>query len=488
MKLSMLLVLLANLLAFSVCPPRCITKNKFLTQLATQTPIPIDIFKSPSTSVVEHNPKCGAEWKVHGTCCNPDDLEEHYKLEELSIKREFIIKTQSVTAFASMFRDIISRRAKLSPHVEQFLNTGSAQMVKDYDTCRDTLLHIRGSALCSVCSGRSQIFFNRKKDKLLIDMQTCQKAVEACGNAITMHSSMLADFGKMVDEVMAIKSQDEISVITYLMYLHDRAVNNQPPAHLVEAFANIKKAHSPAEKNQEAMAACSLLVDVVKKPFVTVFSSDFTRKTDLIAFNHEMKKKFPKAYALKMKLKTEEDQVTKDFETKYDAINNSAESIEVKRLKFTENRKESEDKIEKLNAEFKTNFENLKNSDQKLSEFMKKEIEIENKYTALSNKEREDSMIKGKARLEMIHKKKSELQKEIDSKNQAQRTLMARNPVSRSLFEDPSFRELLRTADSQVLLKVDDSILAETKRENHLAFVVPKSTNYEPANMTLTFP
>lgn len=59
---------------------------------------------------------------------------------------------------------------------------GQSDLVKNFEgdsiTCWNYMKAVRGSALCSICSGRSEIFF--KDDKALISMDTCLQAVNSC--------------------------------------------------------------------------------------------------------------------------------------------------------------------------------------------------------------------------------------------------------------------------------------------------------------------
>ena len=58
------------------------------------------------------------------------------------------------------------------------LLVGSADTYNRIDTCWRDMSRVRSNSLCSICSGRSEVFFS--KDRAVIKGETCHRLMDSC--------------------------------------------------------------------------------------------------------------------------------------------------------------------------------------------------------------------------------------------------------------------------------------------------------------------
>lgn len=498
----------AVFMAVSSISSTCPDKNSFLNQLANSKPIPVVIYPSPDSNVLDGISQCDPEWRNFGTCCDPDDLLLYFRQERKFIEQEYDMKVKSVVEMVGSLQKIFENKQK-SKFVSFLLGNGSSTLVKDYEKCKNGLLSIRGPALCSVCSGRSELFFNNKKDKLLIDMDTCKKAISACEPAFDAHSSIVNNMGQAIEDSIAVTTDKKFLFIIDLMNSRGNSLKYSPPQHLIEAFQTIKNSSSQKLKDQASMAACSMLVDVVKKPFTRVEGA-FAQVIDNINMRD---------YLFKQKFKTAVFRLKKAFEANM-AVLTQQESLKAQLLeeKFnailaSPNRPQNLTKFYHEKYLEKTQitqyFEGLKTEERKryrerLNEYnitqkditifelglVFSTINIASKFNSIDQSE---ALSQNRSHLEFIisnaeRLKNLVLAEYIKANAESFGFIRISTPASRSLFSSSDVTELLKNSDSQVLLKVDPQFLRQTELDNPLAFVVDRGSEYRPANLTLAFP
>lgn len=157
-------------------------------------------------------------------------------------------------------------------------NAGSAigkySLVKNFEkdsaSCWNYMKVVRGSALCSICSGRSEVFF--KENKALISLDTCLKAVGSCeGFFLT-----LVDLAKALEAY----NQNKPSGITKeekerMNQLQIDLKKFHPPQTLVKSFQHYNKIkEKPDQAKNEAIRICSMIMNIRKAPFILVMNRE----------------------------------------------------------------------------------------------------------------------------------------------------------------------------------------------------------------------
>lgn len=252
-------------LALAQAQNKCITKNQFLSKLASSVPIAVTIY--PTSNFTAADGQCGNEWKTHGTCCDPEDLEIFFRHERMLITNEYVGKTDLASSILSNWISFISNSKTLHPL--QILTQKTLGDLRKYGmNCRNALLSIRGPAFCSVCSGRSQVFFTYEKDKLLIDLSTCKKTIEDCGPFQDLYAAIKKELQAVIPKAAdAVIKQNLWNYVFLLEYYEDFLKYASPP-HLIEALEAIKTVTNKKLRDQASITACTLMLDITKKPFV----------------------------------------------------------------------------------------------------------------------------------------------------------------------------------------------------------------------------
>ena len=177
-------------------PKKCPT-NPFSSHLERNN---VSLLTKPIRSLRQ---SCGNEWKRYGMCCGELDLKEYAKKDEIDILRS---ARQVSSAFISLRNSFVKIREiglKINKHEIEKLNDGPRAIIKfvrgneslefnqnfhellfnrgfrkSLRHCWTTISAARSSALCSVCSGRSEKFFSGSKI-LLIDSD-CNSILKEC--------------------------------------------------------------------------------------------------------------------------------------------------------------------------------------------------------------------------------------------------------------------------------------------------------------------
>lgn len=263
---------------------RCITKNIFLEQMKNASPLGVDIFKSPK---IEEFDKCEYEWNKFGNCCDVLDLEAFYQLENRLINLNEKYLAKAVNDSMKVFNNIRTgeKRDKLRRKMENF--------TRDSNTCWNHMKKMRSSAACSICSGRSEVFF--KDDKALISPDTCIEAVGACSNFFNKVNGVIHG----VQYILNLRRKEAILNNTEIADLEDLESDFEtyrPPEELFQAFSMFKKhkhSNSSKEKLMAALDVCSMIVNLRKAPYILIMNEEGIEAFKEISFTtHDKKSKF----------------------------------------------------------------------------------------------------------------------------------------------------------------------------------------------------
>ena len=197
----------------------CATKNPFMNRLINSQ---VTVFTLPS---VPANSTCSAEWGEHKTCCEAGSLIRY------SIKDQKFTMNAAVNVTESMYlisRDIyntvnmiqqltsnnlplgrmltIYKASFFAPEVEGFRAThqtilhNSADLESKAQTCWKYITQLRANSLCSICSGRSQVFF--KENKVAIKIDTCHDMMTHCWNHFDVLVRYIKGVSILIDSLL----------------------------------------------------------------------------------------------------------------------------------------------------------------------------------------------------------------------------------------------------------------------------------------------
>lgn len=492
MRFFVLFVVVAALSQFGTSSSKCLEKNNFLGQLARASPIPVAIYDTPNIPRPEEQRQCGSEWVGHGTCCNTRDLLFYFQMEKKLIDLDFLKKRESILKMHSALFNI-SKTDNIPQEAKYLLSKTLLEIRDIYTRCQNAYLSIRGPALCSVCSGRSEIFFNDVKDKLLIDLATCKSVISSCQPAFETHQSILNSFDKVVEGLAKNMASQNVVQATYLMESRDQASTYAPPKHLLEAFDFIRTRKTEKEQENGMMIACSMLVDIVKKPFTRVIGRDTYRIEQLVLLDYKLSTSFPEAYKLKEKYlhdiellnQQETQEILKEADERQ---TNSSLSQNNSRIQISQ-------KFETLRIlrekSYLSDLEVLKNKTKDLKKFFddweKRTSDQSEDVREIERKQRVEEFRKNilNFKAKAIEAKNTKLASGI--KREDLRKIVIATPWSRNL-NFASLSTISETADSMILLKVADNEIIDTALQNPMAFVVDRHSKYQAANMSLVFP
>lgn len=202
-RTELIFVILA--LTLPACTPKehCKYTNLYLEILERRSYFVL--LESPTLN----STKCSPEWTLHGTCCRDEDVIRYgnYKIKESKtlkenrekefneIKKQLaafsekncIVTSSSTTICDSLKPEIKEKAAaknlmeyfdrqirplfKLIPEVFDKIDANKQQ-------CDQSFFNMKLKALCSICSGRGDKFFN--KNKLLLNELDCRQLIGSC--------------------------------------------------------------------------------------------------------------------------------------------------------------------------------------------------------------------------------------------------------------------------------------------------------------------
>lgn len=272
-----------NLLLLAVCltlfcglmatESECMKKNPFLKQLSESIPLTVSIFESPSKTDIKH---CESEWSAHGTCCNQDDLRGLFKLEDLLIQNseEQLIKTfEEMRKAIEKSTDILLvdpttyKHSKSSYHNMKFYHDiySFSNFKEESNKCWKSMKQARSSAICSICSGRSETYFS--KDKIILPEDTCNRVVEDCELFFIKLRSIVQRFPQVLNSY---KDMDLINDDYRDFQIMEKELRTYcPPQVLLDAFAEYEEAKKQGKDiGLPAANVCSMILNIRKTPYI----------------------------------------------------------------------------------------------------------------------------------------------------------------------------------------------------------------------------
>ena len=186
----------------------CLAKNPFIRVMSR---LNVTIYPKPTPDLENH---CPGEWSQFNTCCEPSSLKkysekyaEHIRESVSDVNKEISVFQRFVERFNSTIYELAALSDidwKSSPLVSQnkTFKTQLAALLQEVNKktiykdffdfrrsditefresnikCWDKMIQLRNSALCSTCSGRSEVFFSKLKANM--QQNQCRSIIQDC--------------------------------------------------------------------------------------------------------------------------------------------------------------------------------------------------------------------------------------------------------------------------------------------------------------------
>lgn len=150
--------------------------------------------------------------------------------------------------------------------------------------CWSYMLRVRGSALCAICSGRSEDFFTEAKDKIFVSPETCLLAVTSCEGIF----NTLAWIAENTDRIMKEAAVDSTeSKTSKLGALFEKLNTYSPPQELAHVFRDYSLQKKDGKTSGfHAARVCAQIMNIREKPYVLVMDdAGIERLTDATVKN-----------------------------------------------------------------------------------------------------------------------------------------------------------------------------------------------------------
>jgi hypothetical protein len=259
----------------------CAKNNQFLSLLTSEA-VTVDIFNKPEINTEAK--VCGHEWRDYGTCCDHHELLILYEYERAVINRNAKEISNTLSRIGRVLKplgfDDNSTKSGIMANMYQSFKESS-------NVCWTRIIKIRGSALCSICSGRSSNYFDSSKKKAFISPDTCRSAVKACKSYFGKLDWLLSNVKTAVEEV---KAKKDVNSIVRMLKYSNRLKKFTPPREILEAFREYALGVDQSLPSLHGIdglrsaKVCSTFLNIRNKPYVCLKDSrgKFTIETATI--------------------------------------------------------------------------------------------------------------------------------------------------------------------------------------------------------------
>lgn len=238
------------------------------------------------------NSTCGSEWVPHGTCCDLDSLKRTYF-------NEVAQTTQSVHNILAWANKALSRSRNADKvannqdflqkvdicYASFYIALSQVEKSNNFDTlnasaiqCWDHMNQIRGSALCSICSGRFETFLKGKKG--LVDLNSCKNTVQICRDFLKLSQDLTNNLLKAANLGKGCHSDREgFKKITKKVEKLGKLLQaNSLPNNFQNALKEIQGSQEP-EKTQKAITICESILNIRKQTLVEYLDNEVVSKS-----------------------------------------------------------------------------------------------------------------------------------------------------------------------------------------------------------------
>jgi hypothetical protein len=137
-------------------------------------------------------------------------------------------------------------------------------------TCWTNTEKIRGSSLCSICSGRSNVFFN-SNGKFNVDLNTCKASIDSCGNFYKSVRTILIILEELLPQIVKYGLSKLLG--TELAGLHTNFKLLMPPSNLITSISTYQSSKSTSA----ATSVCSQILSVRKQTYIQLLKQELSK-------------------------------------------------------------------------------------------------------------------------------------------------------------------------------------------------------------------
>lgn len=231
---------------------------------------------------------CGAEWLQFGSCCDPYDLVTLVNFENSTIRHSNNVIKDRV----GKIRDGILADPSIEDSIKDEARDITEGFAQRADECWDTIFQIRSSALCSMCSGRSQVFFN-DDGLILTASDTCRRAVDSCEDFFMTLSDLddlLERFLKPLLRQVRLRTSTSWTTLKNLNSSWTILRQSRPPQELLDAFREYDAhAHDQSRWGLHSAKVCSMFLNIRKAPYIFLADRFSILRTGKISLRYKYK-------------------------------------------------------------------------------------------------------------------------------------------------------------------------------------------------------
>ena len=288
-------LLLCSLVVLATQAPSCISLNPFLPEIEKK--MRGTVLQS-SPKFAESPKKCGYEWSKHKTCCSYDML-MRYVIQDRSdtekYAKEIGDNLRSLKEEYNRFKSIMESASKIEGIMKNTNLKGLVSLIKFFNSpesaditfwlsnfggaelteakakpCIEEIKSIRSGSVCSICSGRSSIWFDGPKAKF--SQTYCKPFLNRCKDSI----SFLRNYGERVK----ILFQKLLSVDLGALQVNskDKTISEQGEK-MIKVITKLSQMQAlnllndyliNPDNNKASASLCDSIVTLVHDPFITV--------------------------------------------------------------------------------------------------------------------------------------------------------------------------------------------------------------------------
>ncbi len=309
----------------------CSTLNVLLSELSKKS---VRLLPTVTKIANETDHACKSEWSEHGTCCDFEELRNHWEREKNetnmlnSTLRDLISRLQKIILTYDSLAAYISAKGlsrlnsfphvalehyilrMLGPHgphyqmkkmlVESYLGLiYSSQTQPNTNKCLEVLTNLRANSLCSICSGRSsEAFFftpklaNPADQKAKLGSPQCLFVLDTCGFYFTnimgfTHSLWQYSFYIKASGLDLFLTEDEKKLYDGFNLMAQYMTQNSM-ANLF-SFINMYRQlpHGQAMKTLIAKQLCNTVLRVVKDIFLKGYVEQIEKITSYLQLTQD---------------------------------------------------------------------------------------------------------------------------------------------------------------------------------------------------------
>ncbi len=257
---------------------------------------------------IKYPNKCGTEWKVYGSCCEVQSLEDYAIKDMASFKAATVKLASEVKNNIGMIglsaivavgdRQRKYDKAPTSKKAEALVKLNEAkellskvikagdgsakqlEVIKGDKVCLDRLAKLRSASFCNTCAKRSPRFF--KDGKALMSMETCKQTISDCHDYWFALITIIDNLASIEDLILLFKKRFENTDLAAkvetngMEFLHKWLESHK----LKERFEGCPSVSNCSEES--ASAICSSLISIRKQsPILGAVSKAATAEAKL---------------------------------------------------------------------------------------------------------------------------------------------------------------------------------------------------------------